>query len=341
MSPSSRSRSRFSRWLVGLALLALVTVVLAVLESSASAAPSKSGTPKIGVASLVGVPARTTAGASFEVTTTVRNKTSKAVRKQVVFRLARTADAKTTGTSVGQATTGKVRPRSTKKIKATLRLPAGLAPGQYYVSACIAARCKVAPTTILAGGTAVADRGDLTGTLTFTRTRPLRPGTSMTKNASVAVAMRYIGPPTNPDELQSVGSTYTYLSRSRSETNSGPCKTVIEEEGSGAGTLLESPNPYDDEILADMALNDLSAITMTVFMRSTGATTTTVTGDDTCDAGVTKGPTVAARTTTSMRLTQVSRTATTITYQVTSWTDQGLPASDWDTIDGTLTLQLG
>jgi hypothetical protein len=308
--------------------------------TTATAAPKKSG--PVAVTKVTGVPTTTTPGAGLRVVTSVRNAgATTAGTKTLDLHLSKNRRLDSKDTRLARARTGKIRAKTTTKVTARVKLPARLAPGTYYVLSCLGSKCKVARTSIPGGGPSVADRGTLTGNLTFTRTTPFEPGTTLDMSAQVAVAMSYVGPVTRPDELTSTGSTYSYVRTTREEVSTQNCTTVTEDRGGGSGTLAETANKYDDEIFGNMALLDLSEISLTTIMRYSHGEVVTRTGDDSCSPGQTVGPVFAARHATSLTLSQVSRTATDITYRVSSWRDSDSTRSDWEQVGGTLTLHLG
>lgn len=325
---------------------ALAAVAIALVASvggttTATGAPAKKTTAK--VTKLAGIPQVTTAGATLAATASVRNVSkARPATSTVVFHLSRNTKLDGKDTRLTAASTGKMRPRATKPVRAKLRLAKGLAAGTYYVLACVdSSRCKAAKTSIRAAGPVVPDRGTLTGTLRFLRTTPFEPGSKLDMHAEIQVAMSYAGPVTRPDELQSTGSTYNLTKTTSKEVTAGPCVTTTEDRGAGAGTLAEVANPYDDEIFGGFGRLDLSEISLTTIMRYSHGKVVTRRGDDTCDQGVTNDPVSAARHSTEMTLTQISRTATDITYRVSAWNDSMSTSSEWESIDGTLTLHLG
>lgn len=338
----TRSLARhIRRGALAAAAIALVAGTGAAVTTSASGAPARKAT--LTVTKLTGVPGTTVAGATVKATASVRNASkAKPGKKTVVFHLSSDAKLDRKDVRLAASGTGKVRPKATKTVSASLRLPASLTPGTYYVLACVdGPRCKAAKTVVGSSGPTVPDRGTLTGTLKFLRLAPFEPGSTVDMHAEVTVAMSYAGPVTKPDELQSTGSTYSYTRNTRKEVTAGPCTTTDEENGGGTGTLAEVANPYDDEIFGGVSLNDLSEISLTTVLRYNHGKVVTRKGDDTCDPGVDRGPVSAARHTTEMTLSEVSRTATDITYRVSKWNDSDSVRSAWERIDGTLTLHLG
>lgn len=346
MSKKAENKPRRERLRRGLAATAVLTIAATgtVVGSVApsSAKPAK-GKAQLTVTKVTGVPKATNAGARIKVTATVRNagKVS-SPKKSVVLHLSRNAKLDRADTRLGAAPVAKLRPRASRKAAAAVTLPKGVTSGTYYVLACIdGKRCKSARTTIRGTGSSVPDRGTLSGTLNFQRTTPYESGATLSETATADVAMRYIGPFTRPDELLSTGSSYSFGSNQRKDVTAGDCVTTTEMLGSGGGPLTATGDLYNDEIYGSVVLSDLSKLSLTVIMRYTHHTRTTLGGAADCDHSTQDGPVTASRRTNELTLEKVSRTATSITYQVTSARGADSTKSDWEQITGTLTLRLG
>lgn len=329
----------------GLVAASLLTVAAAATVGAASTSEAKPDKAKavVTVTKLAGVPKATTAGARIKATATVKNVgKATSAKKTVVVLLSRNAKLDRQDARLGSARVTKLRPRASKRAAAAVSLPKGLSPGTYYVLACVDdKRCKAVRTVVRAAAPSVPDQGTLTGRLTLQRATPYPGWTTLGMNATIDVTMRYIGPFTRTDELLSTGSSYSLARNLGKKVVSGDCVTTTEDLGGGGGPLKATGDRYNDDIYGSVVLNDLSEISLTTTMLYSHHERTTLGGAPDCLQGTTDGPTSSARITTDMKLKQVSRTPTSITYQVTSWVDAYGAKSDWEQVTGTLTLNLG
>lgn len=305
----------------------------------ATSAPSKTNTVK--ALKVSGVPASAAAGEAFKTRTLVRNTGKKTAKKaKLTHYLSSDKSLSKDDLKVGSAKIGKLKAGAKKRVTVSVAIPSTAAVGSHFVLACVAKTCRSAAIDVAEAPTnPVAERGTLTGTLNYSRATPVEPGQTVDVKAEVKVAMRYEGPYTRTDELQSTGSTYTYGGKIHSSSTVGDCTQSTETISAGSGTLAEVANPYDDEIFGGVVLSDLSEISLTTVLKSTISTKVTKTGPEACSPGVTE-TTSAARTTTTLELTKLSSTSNSITYRVSSFTDDMTTGSFWDRIDGNLTLQL-
>jgi CARDB protein len=123
--------------------VAVLTCCSLALAPAAPAAPAR-GRADLVVTALRGAPSVVARGASTTVTVTVRNRArAKAKRSRVGLRLS--SDRKLDRSDLMLAEMG-VRPlagRRSARVKGTLAVPAGLAPGDYFVMACADSAHKI------------------------------------------------------------------------------------------------------------------------------------------------------------------------------------------------------
>jgi hypothetical protein len=333
-----RATSAVRRGALAAAALLVATAGVAA-ATPATAAPHKKATAK--VTQVTGVPGTTTAGAALKVTTTVRNMSKKkSTSKTVVVHLSRDAKLDGKDTRLASTKTGKVKPRKTKKVRSSVTLPTSLTPGAYYVLSCIGSACGAAKTTIPAAAPAPSARGTLTGVLTFTESSPRSGWTKVERSAQMNISMSWTGPFATNNDFQNTGSTFSFASKLTQEPGPGTCTTTKENVGTGGGALAVTGDPYTDQLAGSITFDDLTKLNLHGFLPYTTKETTTKDGDETCDHS-TSSTAGTGRDVYDMDLTQVSRTATDITYQVTALRGAYSAGSDWDTVTGTLTLHLG
>jgi hypothetical protein len=337
---NSRRTTRPVRRAALAAAAVLVTAAGVGAASPATAAPhAKKATVK--VIKLAGVPGTTTAGSSLKVTTTVRNVSKKkSTKKTVVVHLS--TDSKLDGkdTRLASAKTGKLKPRKSTRVKASATLPTALTPGTYYVLACVGSSCKAAKTVIPAGAPAAPAQGTLTGTITLGETSPREGWTKVDRSAQLNIAMSWTGPFATNNDFQNTASTYNFASKLTKEPAPDTCTTYTEAVGTGAGPLAVTGNPYTDQLAGSIKFDDLSTLNLHGFLPFTTKETVKKDGDETCEHSTTS-TSRAGQDIYDIDLTQLSRTATDITYQVSAIRGAYGAGSDWDTASGTLTLHLG
>ena len=337
--PTRTSRAR--RGGLAAAALLVATTGLAATATVADAAPKKK--PTVTVAKVAKLPKTVTAAAAFKVTTTVRNTSKKPAKASVVYRLSKDKKLDGKDTKLATAKTGTLRPKATKKIKPAVKVSKTLAEGTYYVLACLGSSCKAAKTYVLRSD--VADqgpvRGTLSGTLTFTQPTSKTDWTTRSETATVNVAMSYSGPFDTSHDLVTTGSSYSWdINRAKSQGDE-KCTTATTEIGSGGRALTATGNRYTDEIWGTIGMADFSEISVNLLLNYAPTRKVTTSGTSlSCTPGTTEEA-VRELQIIGVKLKEVSRTATDITYQVTETHGSYSGSSGWGSVTGPLTLHLG
>ncbi|WP_210648968.1 CARDB domain-containing protein [Nocardioides sp. SYSU D00065] len=315
----------------------------ASLVPPASAAPSPR--PDLAVKSVT-VTAAAKPGEAISVSAKVKNASK---RKAPATRITFALSTDKSGGDIALPVKSKVKtlkPGKSASVKASVVLPASTPDGSYFVIACADAgkkvreskeknncRASAAPVKV-AGDVAVAGdiEGTLSGTLTFTDTGESSTGEwdTWNRSAQATVNMSVSGPPLD-EVFASTGSTYTVngtlddfkippgCDRRRSET--------------GGGTLAYTGNAYTDNVAGKFTKTDLSGLGLLINLPYTAVTTES-------DCEEPKTTTASSTDFNDITLTQVSRSATTVTYRVSEFVGAYNVTSDWDSITGELVLTL-
>ncbi|WP_205471834.1 CARDB domain-containing protein [Nocardioides sp. SYSU D00038] len=323
------------------ALLVGLTAVLAVpaLHGGADAAPAKKAA-KLTITSATASPGTVKPGQKLTVKVTVANK-GKATSKPTKVKLYLSADKKA-GNDKALPGSAKVKAlKKGKKAKVTVRttVAAMRAASSMSVLACVgkpsAKTCKATNTKVAGASTYKAD---LTGTLTFTDKGAETGGNKVWDRTATATIKMSIG---GADPLNEVftshNSTYTYTGTEND--NDGPwgpndCQTFWDREETGGGTLKYTGDTFKDDIYGWFTHTSLNRIRLSVWLRHGYTLVTTRTGDDSCSPGQTT-TTGNGTEVVSMELTQVPGTNR---FKVTKWEADMGTASDYEKIDGQLTL---
>ncbi|WP_322919213.1 CARDB domain-containing protein [Nocardioides renjunii] len=318
--------------------------MLAAASLTASVVPAASAEPPTRpdlTTTSVTVTAAAKPGEAISVSTTVKNASKrKAPATRTTYALSTDTSAGGDITLPGTSKVKALKPGRSASVKTAVALPGSTPDGSYFVIACADAAKKVRESreknNCRASDAPVEVSGDiegtLSGTLTFTDVGASSTGLwdTWNRSAQATVHMSVSGP--RLDEVfASTGSTYT-VNGTRDDANTAPgCQRRRSE--TGGGTLAYTGNPYTDNVQGKFTKTDLSGLGLLVTMPYTAVTT-----ESGCEE---------PRTTTSssidlndITLTQVSRTATSVTYRVSEFLGPYSGTSEWDSITGDLVLTL-
>jgi hypothetical protein len=310
----------------------------ATLVPAASAAPSSR--PDLTTTSVT-VTAAAKPGEEISVAAKVKNASKgKAPATRTTFAL---STDKSAGGDIALPVKGKVKalkPGRSAAVKATVVLPDSTPDGSYFVIACADAAKKVRESkeknNCRASDAPVEVAGDiegtLSGTLNFTDIGASSTGLwdTWNRSAQAVVHMSVSGPQLN-EVFASTGSTYS-LSGTRDDVNPAPaCQRRRSENG--GGTLAYTGNAFTDDVRGKFTKSDLSGLGLLINMPYTASTV-----ESACEAP--KTTTVPSADANDIKLTQVSRTATSITYRVSEFYGLFSGTSEWDSITGDLVLTL-
>lgn len=340
---------------VGVLLATLLAILLATpLLPGADAAPGspagERGHARPVVTAVAGVPAALAPRASFAARVEVRNRGAARTRRTTLtLRLSTDRRAGQGDPVVGTARVDPLRAGRGTRVRVRSAVPARTSPGRYHLLACAAGRCTAASGTLRVTGDprppapgGAALRGTLTGDLHLVDAGAHDEGPHRDRwahDAHVSVQMAVSGPDTVSARFASTGSQYRLAGSRTQEGPAGPCLRVVEETRAGEGRLAWDGDPYRDDIDADFARTDMSALSLRIELGYQRTVDETWTGEDeTCTVDTTE--TRPALDVEELQLTQVGRTATAVTYAVTAVRGPQGTTSDWDRVDGTLVLAL-
>lgn len=318
---------------------------------SAGAAPRG---PDLVVAAVGTPPAKARPGGRFDLGATVANK-GRGTAKPSTLRLYLSLD-RTRGRgdlAAGSIAVKKLKPRKKTAVRGRVAVPIGTPDGTYWVLACADATNRVKESketnNCRATRTQVSVSADfhatLTGHLTFSdkgqRTDPATGRTETWNHTATAdIKMRVDGSRQNP-RFASTGSTYGRTGSVVGREVTPSCVYDRERDEAGSGTLRYTGDRFTDDIWGHFTRTDLSGVRIGLFMRAAWTETNKQTGQGQfpCEN--------SSRTTTGtgldvsdIELKEVARDVHTSTYRVVGWVaEQGTP-SDWDKVEGTLTLTL-
>ena len=305
---------------------------------AASAAPSPR--PDLATKSVT-VTAAAKPGEEVAVTTKVKNASkTKAPGTRTTFAL---STDKSAGGDIALPVKGKVKalkPGKSAAVKASVVLPDSTPDGSYFVIACADGGKKVRESkeknNCRASDAPVEVAGDiegtLSGTLNFTDIGESSTGLwdKWNRSAQAIVHMSVSGP--HLDEVfASTGSTYN-VNGTLDDFNTAPgCQRRRTE--TGGGTLAYTGNAYTDNVRGKFTMSDLSGLGLLINMPYTATTV-----ESACESP--KTTTSPSTDSNDIKLTQVSRTATSITYRVSEFYGLFSGKSEWDSITGDLVLTL-
>ncbi|KRF34455.1 hypothetical protein ASG94_17400 [Nocardioides sp. Soil805] len=239
-----------------------------------------------------------------------------------------------------RATTRAVRPGKKRVTKLTVVLPDGTPDGSYYVLACADASRKVRESkeknNCRASAAAVevisVFEGTLSGTLTFSDVGESATGMwdSWNRSATATINMSVSGPHMG-EVFASTGSSYT-LSGTRDDVNQGPsCTYERHRTERGSGTLLYTGSAVNDDLYGKFTKTDLSGLSLGVAMPYGAELQENLCGES-------KTTSARSRDASDIKLAEVSRTATTITYRPVEWFGLLSGTSEWDSVTGDVVL---
>lgn len=332
-----------------LPLLTAAVLVLATAVLVATPAEAAKRRPDLVVQALGNPPATVETGDTFAVTSRVRNAgTARARRSTTSYLLSR--DDKAGGdTTVGTQPLPALGPRRSATRTTRLTVPERTAPGTYRLLACADSRRAVRERSetnncrVAARAVTVTDpfEGRLTGTLSFVDEGVVNGQTSSTwsHTASAVVAMDVEGAAVFEEVFESTNSTYQLGGIRTDVSGDDVCRTTTTRTRTGSGSFAWSTDPFDTEIAGSFVRADRGRVRLALEMGYLHTTDTVRRGTQpSCPWQTTS--TAPAVDITSILLEERSRTARSITYGVKSWVAEMGTPSDWDTVTGTLTLQV-
>ena len=162
------------------------------------------GKPDLKVTVVGSGPATVARGGSFAATATVKNLGgTRAPRTTTGFYLSRDRSWSRTDTLVGTKLTGAVRPRRTRAVAATVRVPAAQATGRYYLLVCADLRKAVKERS---------EANNCTASGVTTRITPPAPGSDIFPMTPNPLDVDYTVDPsrtTSANVIGSIGATLT------------------------------------------------------------------------------------------------------------------------------------
>jgi len=344
--PSAARRPRPTRGPARLATAALVLLVTGGAFAPATAAGHPSQHPDVRVQDVGRVPASVTAGDSFTLPVELRNRgRSASPAITLTVRLSRDARVTASDPKVGAGRVARLRPGRTARMRPTVTVPATAAPAAYRLFACLPGSCVPAGSTSVTGGGPTNPPGGLDGTLTgdlhLVDTGDVTDGTRRTRwtwESDISVAMTVSGPDSAHADFASTGSEWAYTGAASMTDSWAGCHQMVDETRQGGGVLAYNNDPNRDEIFASVGRLDLSRLSLGFSMRFDGQIHDVGSGREDCTHDETR--TTRGRDLQSVELTQVARTASTVTYEVTSIAGPYNTTSDWDEVTGRLVLDL-
>jgi hypothetical protein len=340
-----------------------VTTVIAV-GLFAAHGPAAEAAPKradLSVTTIGAAPAVALPGASFGVTATVANRGRAAASPtKLTVYLSKDKRLGAGDLAGGTVTVTKVAPGRKQAVTVKAKVPAK-ATGGYWVLACADAtkkvreaseknNCRTSRSRVSIGGsgpTPGGSGGTLTGTLTFTdtgrvedapRIRTWQRSASATVN--IAVSGAWAGRPT----FASTGSPYTQTGEDKTGTASPGCLDEEKRSQSANATFGYTGDAFTDDITGSFTKIDGSGVSLGLHMTYQQQKTLTKVPQGaapTCDLTSTTTNLSDALEVAVVKLEQVSRTATSITYRPVSWVADMSTTSEWDEVEGQLTLTFG
>ncbi|WGX96527.1 CARDB domain-containing protein [Nocardioides sp. L-11A] len=335
------------------AILTATTVLGASLATlgttpGASAAPQRAD---LVVSALSTPPTTVRHGSSFNLGATVANKgRASAKRSSLRFYLSRDRVRSADDIVGGSVAVKRIKPRKKKTVSGPVHVPV-TAAGKYWVLACADATTKVKETKERNNCRVSRSQVDvdaalhaaLVGRLTFLdegeRTDPTTGRVETWRHtASASISMAVDGDPHNPT-FASTGSTYERAGSVTALEESDNCRIALDRTEAGGGTLAYAGDRFNDDINARFTRTDLSGLRVGLSLRADWSATSTRTGRGQfpCDPSTTTTEGTVLDI-SSIELTQVAATAGGITYRVVGWVGEQNTPSDWDRVEGTLTL---
>lgn len=326
---------------------------LMVIGTGQSAGAAPRG-PDLVVTTVGAPPVKVRPGARFNLATTVANK-GRATAKPSTLRFYLSKDrARGRGDlAAGDVAVKKLKPRKKQAFSGRVAVPFGTADGKYWVLACADApqrvkeskeanNCQASRSQVTVGADLHAV---LTGDLTFTdkgqRTDPATGRTeTWTHTATAEISMRIDGSRQNPT-FASTHSTYARTGSVVGREETPSCVYDRERDEAGGGTLRYTGDRFTDDIWGHFTRTDLSGVRIGLFMRAAWTETDKQTGQGQfpCENS-TRTTTGTGLDVSDIELKEVARDTRTSTYRVVRWVAEQGTTSDWDKVEGTLTLTL-
>lgn len=346
------------------ALGAATAVTVGMLAAHGPAAEAAPRRADLAVTKLGAAPATAQPGGSFGVTATVANR-GRAAAPATKLTVYLSKDKRRGAADLAGGTVGVRRLPAGKKQAVTVatKVPATAAGGYWVIACADAARkvretaekdnCRVAKAQVTVGGTAPApggpgDSGDsggrLTGTLTFTDTGQTVDGArtrTWQRSASATVDVAVSGAWSGKPIFASNGSTYTATGQDKTSTASAGCVDEETRSQSANATFGYTGDPFTDDITGHFTKVDGSGVSLGLHMTYQQQKTVAKVpqgAEPTCEAASTTTAISNGLEVAVVKLEQVSRTATSITYKPVSWLADMSTASEWDKVEGQLTL---
>lgn len=332
----------------------LGTLALLAAGHAAPAAHARAAqTPDIKVTTVSPTKTRTEAGWGLSLRATVRNAGGGTTQAGVVrFSLSKDRSAgggdvklppnvPVSGLSAGQQVI----------LPPELTVPPKTAAGKYYVIACAVvpgkdhAKGNDCATSKKRVQVDAAIQGRLTGTIDFSRsTADGGSDWSETSSdqASVNVDVRVDGRKKGWDIFASTGSTWTYQGSYERISHPDGCEVTILGSSAGSGTVRQTGDQYEDDLLGSFKVEDHSRISLLIGLRYdyTERTRQVPTEQFGCTpSDETVGP-KALRSLAELDLRKVQQTKKAIVYKVAGARDPYSTKSTWDSVTGRLTLEL-
>lgn len=330
----------------------------AALLASAAAATAWQGTPvadaraaklpDLAVTSVTAAQKHVEAGNGIDVRAVVRN-VGRATAGVVRFSLSKDKRAGKDVALRPAIATLALEPGKQLTLPPTLDVPATTPAGKYYVLACARADgrdatkgndCKASKKRVRVDAPL---QGSLTGQIVFDRASASTTSNTeehaedhATVDVDVDVDLRKDG----WKSFANSGSTWNYVGSSERTVAADGCLIATTSESAGFGTLRQTGDQYEDDLLGDFSRNDHSRIRLLIGLRYdyTVRTDHTPVGELGClPESSTDGPR-ELRALVDLDLRQTKKTDKAITYRLVGAKDPYSNTTTWDTATGTLTL---
>jgi hypothetical protein len=340
-SPLARATSVAT--VVAAALVAALP--LAAPAHAGVAAKAKPKAAKVVITRVGKAPASAKPGSAFVLAVGLRNNGKKPSSTPVVVRLSRDASGTSSDPVIG-STSVRLGKKKSAAVSVRAVVPARTGSATYRLFACTPRRCTPAGAVRVLGASGQPSTpGRLSGSLhgdlyLVDQGDEAESGhvEHWKHDAHVSIQMKVSGPSSASATFASTGSQYGYTGAARTTDTFPPCKQVVDETRSGGGRLAWNNDPNHDEVWGNFGRLDMSKVSLGFYMRYDRAISDVSSGREDCTWN--KPSASKAGNLTSLKLVQVGRTATTVTYKVDSFTGEMNTPSDWDQVTGNLVLDL-
>jgi hypothetical protein len=336
----------------GLLAVGATLAASAVAATSGPSAVAAEQQPDLVVAKVGTPPMTVQHGTRFGLGAGVANRgDSAAPPTQLRFYLSKDRTRGTDDVLGGKVAVKRLAPGRTTTVSGSVSVP-WEARGKYWVLACAdsnksvretkeANNCRISKSQVEVDADLHAE---LSGTLTF-----LDEGTdddgvwteAWHHTGSAQVTFAIDGDPAGDPTFASVESTYDRHGTRTARSESADCVSERTRDESGSGELVYEGDPFTDDINGSFTRTDLSGVRIGLFMRADWIETATQTGQGEfpCDPSstTTNGTGLIV---TDIELKEISATGDEIHYRVKSWLGDMGTTSDWDKVEGELTLTL-